>query len=77
MTHKGIVGTTILMGLGWTVFAFGLVALFFDPLVGALLAIAGAVQVSGGMITEALNRKLDASEVLQNSREDEIPAIDS
>jgi len=77
MTHKGIVGTTILMGLGWTVFVLGLVALFFDPMVGALLAIAGAVQVSGGMITEALNRKLDASEVLQNSREDEIPAIDS
>jgi len=77
MTHKGIVGTTILMGLGWTVFALGLVGLFFDPLVGALLALAGAVHVSGGMITEALNRKLDATEVLQISREDEIPAIDS
>ncbi|WP_426735393.1 hypothetical protein [Glutamicibacter sp. 2E12] len=77
MTHKGIVGTTILMGLGWTVFALGLVALFFDPLVGALLAIAGAVQVSGGMITEALNRKRDAFEVLQNSREEESPATNS
>ncbi|QDY67478.1 hypothetical protein FQA45_14835 [Glutamicibacter halophytocola] len=77
MAHKGIVGTTILMGLGWTVFVLGLVGLFVDPLVGALLALAGAVQVSGGMITEALNRKLDASEVLQNSRDDEIPAVDS
>ncbi|MBF6672588.1 hypothetical protein [Glutamicibacter sp. FBE19] len=76
MTHKGIVGTTILMGLGWTVFVLGLVGLFVDPLVGALLAIAGAVQVSGGMITEALNRKREASAVLQNSSEEEIPAID-
>jgi len=76
MTHKGIVGTTILMGLGWTVFVLGLVALFFDPMVGALLAIAGAVQVSGGMITEALNRKRDASAVLQNSREADIAASD-
>ncbi|WP_349931283.1 hypothetical protein ABNP34_03220 [Glutamicibacter mishrai] len=77
MAHKGIVGTTTLMGLGWTVFILGLAGLFVDPLIGALLAIAGAVHVSGGMITEALNRKHDASEVLQNSREDEIPAIDS
>jgi len=77
MDHKGIVGTTILMGLGWTVFVLGLVALFFDPLVGALLAIAGAVQVSGGMITEALNSNREASAVLPNSREDEMPAIDS
>lgn len=76
MTHKGIVGTTILMGLGWTVFVLGLVALFFDPLVGALLAIAGAVLVSGGMITEALNRKREASAVLPNNREEETPAID-
>lgn len=64
------------MGLGWTVFVFGLVALFFGPLVGALLAISGAVLVSGRMITEALNRKWDAFEVLQNSREEEMPAID-
>ena len=76
MTHKGIVGTTILMGLGWTVFVLGLVALFFDPMVGALLAIAGAVQVSGGMITEALNRKREAAAVLQNSSKEEISAID-
>lgn len=77
MAHKGIVGTTILMGLGWTVFVLGLAALFFDPLVGALLAIAGAVQVSGGMITEAVNQKREASAVLPNSGEEEIPAIDS
>ncbi|WP_347039242.1 hypothetical protein AAHB37_03735 [Glutamicibacter halophytocola] len=77
MTHKGIVGTTTLMAIGWTVFVLGLAALFFDPLVGALLAIAGAVQVSGGMITEALNRQREASAVLPNSREDEMPAIDS
>lgn len=76
MTHKGIVGTTILLGLGWTVFVFGLVGLFVDPLVGALLALAGAVQVSGGMITEALNRKREASAVLPNSREDSVTAID-
>lgn len=76
MTHKGIVGTTVLMGLGWTVFVLGLVALFFDPMVGALLAIAGAVQVNGGMITEALNRKQEASAVLPNNREEETPAID-
>ncbi|ALG28206.1 hypothetical protein AOZ07_03795 [Glutamicibacter halophytocola] len=76
MAHKGIVGTTTLMALGWTVFVLGLAALFFDPLVGALLAIAGAVQISGGMITEALNRKRNAFEVLQNSREEEMPAID-
>lgn len=77
MAHKGIVGTTTLMALGWTVFVLGLAALFFEPLVGALLAIAGAIQVSGGMITEALNRKREASAVLQNSREEEMPAIDS
>lgn len=77
MNHKGIVGTTTLIVLGWTVFVLGLAALFFDPLVGALLAIAGAVQISGGMITEALNRKREASAVLQNSREEEMPAIDS
>jgi len=77
MAHKGIVGTTTLMALGWTVFVLGLAALFFEPLVGALLAIAGAIQVSGGMITEALNRKREASAVLQNSWEDEMPAIDS
>ncbi|UUX59663.1 hypothetical protein [Glutamicibacter halophytocola] len=76
MTHRGIVGTTILMGLGWTVFVLGLAALFFDPMVGALLAIAGAVQVSGGMITEALNRKREASAVLPNGREDSVAAID-
>ncbi|MFJ2318161.1 hypothetical protein ACIOTN_15820 [Glutamicibacter sp. NPDC087661] len=76
MTHRGIVGTTILMGLGWTVFVLGLAALFFDPMVGALLAIAGAVQVSGGMITEALNRKREASAVLRNGREDSVAAID-
>jgi len=76
MTHKGIVGTTTLMALGWTVFVLGLVALFFDPLVGGLLAIAGAVQVSGGMITEALNRKREASAELQNSIEKEMPAVD-
>lgn len=76
MTHKGIVGTTTLMALGWTVFVLGLAALFFDPLVGALLALAGAVHVSGGMITEAINRKRDAFEVLKNSREEEMPAID-
>ena len=76
MAHKGIVGTTTPMALGWTVFVLGLAALFFDPLVGALLAIAGAVQISGGMITEALNRKRNAFEVLQNSREEEMPAID-
>ncbi|MGQ3382310.1 hypothetical protein [Glutamicibacter sp. TV12E] len=77
MAHKGIVGTTTLMTLGWTVFVLGVARLFFDPLVGALLAIAGAVQVSGGMITEAINRKREASEVLQNSRASEVPAIDS
>ena len=77
MAHKGIVGTTILIGFGWTVFVLGLVGLFFDPLVGALLAIAGAVQVSGGMITESLNRKRETSEVLTNGREEGIPAIDS
>lgn len=77
MTHKGIVGTTTLMVLGWTVFVLGLVGLFVDPLVGALLAIAGAVLVSGGMITEALNRKREASAVLQNSSEEVIPATDS
>lgn len=77
MAHKGIVGTTTLMALGWTVFVLGLAALFFEPLVGALLTIAGAIQVSGGMITEALNRKREASAVLQNSREDQMPAIDS
>ena len=76
MNHKGIVGTTTLMVLGWTVFVLGLVGLFVDPLVGALLALAGAVHVSGGMITEAINRKRDAFEVLQNSREEEMPAID-
>jgi len=76
MAHKGIVGTTTPMALGWTVFVLGLAALFFDPLVGALLAIAGAVQISGGMITEALNRKRNAFEVLQNRREEEMPAID-
>ena len=76
MNHKGIVGTTTLMALGWTVFVFGLVALFFDPLVGALLAIAGAVQISGGMITEALNRKREASAVLPNGREDSVAASD-
>jgi len=76
MTHKGIVGTTILIGLGWTVFLLGLVGLFLEPLVGALLAIAGAVLISGGMITEAINRKQDAVEVLQNIREESITAID-
>lgn len=76
MTHKGIVGTTILIGLGWTVFVLGLVGLFLEPLVGALLAIAGAVLISGGMITEAINRKQKAFEVLQNSTEDSITAID-
>ena len=76
MTHKGIVGTTTLIALGWTVFVVGLVGLFVDPLVGALLAISGAVQISGGMITEALNRKREASAVLPNSREQEIPAIE-
>jgi|GEM_PF-3442594 len=77
MAHKGIVGTTTLIVLGWTVFALGLVGLFVEPLVGSLLAFAGAVLISGGMITEALNRKRDAFEVLQNSREEETPAIDS
>lgn len=77
MAHKGIVGTTILLGLGWAVFVLGLVGLFFDPLVGALLAIAGAVLISGGMITETLNRNREASAVLPNSREEEMPAIDS
>jgi len=76
MAQKGIVGTTTLMVLGWTVFVLGLAGLFVDPLVGALLAIAGAVLVSGGMITEALNRKREASAVLQNSSEEEFPAID-
>lgn len=76
MTHKGIVGTTILMALGWTVFVLGLVGLFFAPLVGGLLAIAGAVLTSGGMITEAINRKQNAFEELQNSREESITAID-
>ncbi|PMQ21899.1 hypothetical protein [Glutamicibacter arilaitensis] len=73
MNHKGIVGTTTLMALGWTVFVFGLAALFFDPLVGALLAIAGAVQVSGGMITEAVNKKRIALENLGNSRQCDFP----
>ncbi|WP_159614184.1 hypothetical protein [Glutamicibacter sp. JC586] len=77
MNHNGIVGTTILIGLGWTVFALGLAALFFDPLVGALLAIAGAVLISGGMITEALNRKGKASAILPISREEETPTIAS
>lgn len=77
MDHKGIVGTTILMGLGWTVFVLGIVGLFVDPLVGALLAIAGTVLISGGMITEALNRKREASAVLPNGSEEEVPAIDS
>lgn len=77
MARKGIVGTTILMGLGWTVFTLGLAALFFDPVVGELLAIAGAVQVSGGMITETLNRKREAAAVLANSVEEEMSAIDS
>lgn len=77
MAHKGIVGTTIQMGLGWTVFILGLVGLFVDPLIGALLALAGAVLVSGGVITEALNRKREASVVLTNGREEEIPALDS
>ncbi|MFD1377571.1 hypothetical protein ACFQ4U_14700 [Micrococcus antarcticus] len=76
MTHNWIVGTTALMALGWTVFVLGLAGLFIDPLIGALLAIAGAVLVSGGMITEALNRKREASAVLPNSREEEMPAID-
>ncbi|WP_434922708.1 hypothetical protein ACR9WD_03345 [Glutamicibacter sp. PAEs-4] len=76
MTHKGIVGTTMLMALGWTVFVLGLATLFLDPLVGALLAIAGAVLISGGMITEALNRKREASVALANSREEEMPALD-
>ncbi|MFJ2146939.1 hypothetical protein ACIOJF_16835 [Glutamicibacter sp. NPDC087831] len=74
MAQKGIVGTTTLMVLGWTVFVLGLVGLFVDPLVGALLAIAGAVLLSGGMITEALNRKREASAVLQNSSEKDITA---
>lgn len=77
MANKGIVGTTILMGLGWTVFVLGLVGLFVDPLVGALLALAGAVHVSGGMVTEALNRKRNTFEDLQNSREESVTAIDS
>lgn len=76
MAQKGIVGTTTLMVLGWTVFVLGLAGLFVDPLVGALLAIAGAVQVSGGMITEALNRKREASAGLANRSEEEVPAID-
>jgi len=76
MAHKGIVGTTTLIVLGWTVFVLGLAGLFIDPLIGALLAIAGAVLVSGGMITEALNRKQEASAVLPNTREAEMPAID-
>jgi len=62
--------------LGWTVFALGLVGLFVEPLVGALLAIAGAVLISGGMITEAIGRKQNAFEVLQNSMEDDIATID-
>ncbi|QIV87710.1 hypothetical protein [Glutamicibacter mishrai] len=77
MTHKGIVGTTTLIVLGWTVFVLGLAGLFIDPLIGALLAIAGAVHVSGGMITEALNRKRNTFEDLQNSREESVTAIDS
>lgn len=76
MAHKGIVGTTILMGLGWTVFLLGLVGLFLQPLVGALLAIAGAVLISGGMISEAINRKREVPAELQNNGEEEMPAID-
>lgn len=76
MTHNWIVGTTILIGLGWTVFVLGIVGLFMAPLVGALMAIAGAVLISGGMITEALNRKQNAVEVLQNSREESVTAVD-
>lgn len=64
MANKGIVGTTTLMALGWTVFVLGLATLFVDPLVGALLMIACAVQVSGGMITEALNKKRESFEAL-------------
>ena len=77
MNHKGIVGTTILIGLGWTVFVLGLVGLILQPLIGALLAIAGAVLISGGMITEALNRKGKASAILPISREEETPTIAS
>lgn len=76
MNRKGIVGTTILIGLGWTVFLLGLVGLFMQPLIGALLAIAGAVLISGGMITEAIGRKQNAFEVLQNSMEEDIATID-
>lgn len=76
MNHNWIVGTTILIGLGWTVFVLGIVGLFMAPLVGALMAIAGAVLISGGMITEALNRKQNAVEVLQNSREESVTAVD-
>ncbi|NQD40628.1 hypothetical protein [Glutamicibacter halophytocola] len=74
MTHKGIVGTTTLMAFGWTVFGLGLAGLFFDPLVGALLAIAGAVLVSGGMITEAVNKKRITLESLGNTRQGDFPA---
>ena len=77
MNHKGIVGTTILIGLGWTVFVLGLAGLFIDPLVGALLALAGAVQVSGGMITEVLNRKREASAVLPNSQSSRYLSCDA
>ncbi|WP_334122359.1 hypothetical protein [Glutamicibacter sp.] len=76
MTHKGIVGTTILMTLGWTVFVLGVAGLFIDALVGALIAIAGAVLISGGKITEAVNKKQNAFEELRNSRQGSVTAID-
>lgn len=57
MAQKGIVGTTTLIAFGWTVFVIGIAMMFFDPLAGGLMAIAGAVQISGGMITEAVNKK--------------------
>lgn len=74
---KGIAGINKLIVLGWTVFVLGLAALFSDPLVVALLAIAGVVQISGGMITEALNRNREASAVLVQQTYLEAPVYRS
>jgi len=66
MAQKGIVGTTTLIVLGWTVFVIGIAMMFVDPLSGGLMAIAGAVLISGGMITDAVNKKRVELEELQN-----------
>lgn len=68
MAQKGIVGTTTLIVLGWTVFVIGIAMMFVDPLVGGLLAIAGTVLISGGMITDAVNKKRVELEELQNAK---------